>query len=108
LANEANFPGASYYSDPVPPNVWTPVTFQVTPDSPQNVTYEGSNYSTIFSAIGHIQFGVNIPASLKGGATPFTFDLDHVVVSTVPEPATGLLGAAAAAAIAFIQRRRAY
>ena len=36
-------------------------------------------------------------AYTKLAATPFTFDLDHVVVSTVPEPTTGLLGAAAAA-----------
>ena len=106
FASVDNFPGASYYTDPVPPNVWTPVTFRVHPGSPQNVTYEGSNHGTIFSAIGHMQFGVNIPLSLKGGTTPFTFDMDQVAVSTIPEPATGLLGAVAAAAIAFVQKRR--
>jgi hypothetical protein len=110
-ANEANFPGASYYSaiapDPanVPSGVWTKVTFDVTPTSPQNVTYEGASYGTVFSAIGNLQFGINIPAGLNGGG-PFTFDLDRVEIQRVPEPATAGLASLAAAALGFVRRRK--
>jgi len=105
FANAANFPGASYLSAAVPAGVWTQLTFDVTSTSPQNVTYEGTDYNTVFSSIGHIQFGVNIPASLQGATTPFSFDLDTVRVN-IPEPAAGGLAVLAAGALALAARRR--
>lgn len=109
FANPANFPGASYYSAPVPANVWTPITFDVTAGSAQlaDPTYEGTSYGFIMSNIGHIQFGVNIPAALVGSTTPYTFDLDSVNVAVVPEPATiGMLALGAGALGLAVRRRR--
>jgi hypothetical protein len=107
LSNPANFPGASYLTTaPVPANEWTKVVFNVTPGSPQNLTYEGTDYNTVFSHVGHIQFGVDIPASLRGGASAFTFDLDRVRVSNVPEPAAGGLALVALTGLAPVARRR--
>ncbi|RIK81213.1 MAG: hypothetical protein DCC67_08370 [Planctomycetota bacterium] len=108
LANPANFPGASYLSTaPVPPGVWTKIAFNVTPSSPQNLTYEATSYNTVFSNVGHMQFGVSIPESLRGGATPYAFDLDRVRVSNVPEPAAcGLAALALASLSAFIRNTR--
>lgn len=111
FANEANFPGASYYSavDPEPANVpsgiWTKLVFDVTPSSPQNVTYEGSNYNTVFSAIGNMQFGINIPDDLRGQG-PFIFDLDNVEILRVPEPAAAGLASLALVGLAVVRRRK--
>lgn len=108
FANPANFPGASYFSDPVPANVWTPLTFDVTAASPQlaDPSYEGTSYGFVMSNIGHMQFGVNIPAALVGSTTPFTFDLDSVSVGVVPEPAAAGLMALSAGAFGLAVRRR--
>jgi hypothetical protein len=109
VASEFNFPGASYYSaiapDPanLPSGVWTKLTFDVTPTSPQNVVYETS-YGEVFSAVGNLQFGINIPAGLNAGG-PFTFDLDRVQILRVPEPAVAGLASLAAAGLAFVRRR---
>lgn len=110
IAGENNFPGASYYSviDPTPANVpsgvWTKVTFDVTPTSPQNVVYE-TNYADVFSAVGNMQFGINIPTALRG-AGPYTFDIDKVTVERVPEPAAGALASLAALGLGAARRRR--
>jgi hypothetical protein len=108
FANPANFPGASYFSAPVPANVWTPITFDVTAGSAQlaDPTYEGTSYGFVMSNIGHMQFGVNIPQSLVGSTTAFTFDLDAVRVNVVPEPATAGLIALVGGAMALVVRRR--
>jgi len=110
VASEFNFPGASYYSaiapDPanVPSGVWTKVTFDVTPTSSQNVVYETS-YGEVFSAVGNLQFGINIPAGLNGGG-PFTFELDQVEVLRVPEPAVAGMASLAVAGLGLVRRRR--
>jgi hypothetical protein len=60
----------------------------------------------VFSNVGNMQFGVNIPTSLEDSATPYTFDLDRVRVSLVPEPASAALAVCALAAIGSLVRRR--
>lgn len=107
FVSEANFPGASYYSDLVPPNAWTKVTFNVAPNSPQlaDPTFEGTNsYAGVFSDIGNMQFGINIPTALRG-AGPFTFDFDNVAVQAVPEPVDAALTLLAAMGFAGVRRR---
>ena len=95
ISSPGNFPGATAVAfTPVLPNVWTELNFDISPSSPQFVTFEGSNFNTVFSNVGHIQLGVSIPASLASDPTVYTYGLDKVVA--VPEPASVLLLAAAA------------
>jgi len=95
FSSPGNFPGATAIEfAPVPPNVWTDLDFAISPASPQLVTFEGSDFDTVFSDLGHIQIGVSIPESLADDTTVYTFGLDHVVA--VPEPAPVLLLAMAA------------
>lgn len=88
---------------PVFPNQWTKVTIAIDPFNPQFVTFEGSDFNTVFSNIGHIQIGPSIPASLAGSTDPIQFDLDQP--SIVPEPMTGIC-LAAIGAVALVRRRR--
>jgi len=98
-----NFPGAVALDFvPVLPNTWTKVTFNVTPASPQFLTFETSDHTTVFSNIGNVQLGVSVPAALAGSTFPITFDLDQPTIT--PEPATaGLM----AAGVLLMMRRRA-
>jgi hypothetical protein len=68
--------------------------------------FEGFDWNTVFSNIGHMQFGVNIPPSLVGSSTAFMFDLDKVQVSLVPEPAAVSLAVCGLAVVGFVRRRR--
>ena len=101
-----NFPGASAVQfQPVAPNVWTEIEFDTSAASSQFVTFEGADYETVFSNIGHVQFGVTIPDSLSNDSNSYTFDLDQVSIST-PEPATlTLLGSTLAGACIRLRRR---
>jgi hypothetical protein len=60
----------------------------------------------VFSKVGHVQLGVNVPAALAGNSTQFTFDLDKVsLVAPVPEPTTIFTSAIAAVTLLFWPRR---
>jgi hypothetical protein len=99
-----NFPGATAVQFvPVLPNVWTTLTFDLSPTNPQFVTFEGSSFGGVFSNIGHVQLGVSIPAALANDSTGYVFDLDNVVAT--PEP-TALCLAAFALGAAVLPRRR--
>lgn len=99
----ANFPGGvAVVFGVAMPNVWTEVVFDVSATSPQFVTFEGSDYNTIFSGIGNVQFGVMVPAALEGFTPPVTFDLDQPTIT--PEPAS--LGLFAAGALVMLRCRR--
>jgi len=87
-----NFPGAfALHFDPVLPNVWTELILDLSPANPQFVTFEGATFAEVFSEIGNVQFGVSVPDGLAGVNQEFTFDLDQVSISAVPEPATLVL-----------------
>jgi hypothetical protein len=108
---EANFPGAFYATTSlVPSGAWTQITFNVTPASPQNVTYEGGTHQQVFQAfdnsgVANMQFGVTIPAGLSGTG-PYVFDFDKVNVSLTPEPSAAVLTVVGVAAASFVRRRR--
>jgi len=103
FSGPGNFPGAvSVEFVPVFPNVWTQVSFPIDPNSPQFVSFEGSNFNTVFSLVGHLQIGPSITAGVAGLPADVTFDLDQVAL--VPEPMTGAL--LLFAGTALIRRRR--
>jgi len=105
-----NFPGATAISFiPVAPNMWTPIIIEVTPTSPNFISFEGTDFETVFSAnpvnnfqgIGHIQIGVSVPDTLAGLDQSFTFDVDDI--SVAPTPATII---ALGGLVALRRRRR--
>jgi hypothetical protein len=103
FANPNNFPGATaIVFAPVPSGVWTPLTFAIDPASPQFISFETTDFNTVFSSIGRLQFGVSVPASLAGVDRAVSFDLDNV--SIVPAP--GALALLAFAGLAAGRRRR--
>lgn len=86
-SNPANTPGATLVNfAPVPANVWTEISFGIFPGNPQIVSLGGSDYNTIFSNIGHVQFGVSVNPALEADPMAYTLDLDQV--SIVPEPSS--------------------
>jgi hypothetical protein len=104
FSGPGNFPGATAIQfAPVLPNTWTTLTFNLTPTSPQIVTYEGTSYGAVFSNIGHIQLGVSIPAALASDMTLYKYDLDGVVAT--PEPTTIGLATLALGLMATYRRR---
>jgi hypothetical protein len=85
-----NFPGGTAVKfAPVLPNTWTELNFDINANNPEFVTYEGSNFNTVFSNVGHIQLGVSVPAALAANPTAFTFDIDKASIErAIPEPST--------------------
>lgn len=92
ISSPFNYPGATVVDfGVVLPNQWTEIVFDLSPTSPQFVSFEGSDWATVLGNIGHVQFGVEIPASLADSDVEYTFDLDQVAIAT-PEPAAFMLG----------------
>lgn len=107
LATPNNFPAAGVVSFmPVQPNTWTPITFGITRNSPQIVTFEGSDYDTVFSNIGNVQLAISVPDGLEADTRVFSFDLDKVALVGVPEPNTALLLSIGGLATAGFRRRK--
>ena len=97
------FPGAIAVSfAPVAPNTWTQLQFGINAANPQFINFEMSDFATIFSNIGRVQFGVMVPSSLAGVDQAFTFEYDKV--SIVPAPAG--LGVLGLAGLLGVRRRR--
>lgn len=105
FASPFNFPGATGVSFvPVPSDTWTRISFAIASDSPQFVTFEGSDFDTVFGNIGHVQIGVSVPEALAGVDAPFSFSIDKPTV--VPEPGTLVLLGAAACGSGVCRRRK--
>jgi hypothetical protein len=106
FANPAGFPGAvAAVFTPVlastGPDGWTQIQFAISPSNPQFVSFEGSDFATVFGNVGRVQIGVSIPAALAGVDRVIHFDLDSVAIT--PEPA--LLGLVLVAGAAVAARR---
>lgn len=85
--SQFNFPGAvAVQFVPVLPGVWTEVTVAVVAGNPQFVTFEDSDFATVFGSAGRMQIGVDIPEGLAGTQTTVRVDVDSV--SAVPGPAS--------------------
>ena len=104
FASPFNFPGALAVNfAPVLPNVWTELLVTIDPSNPAFVSFEGSDFDTVFSNIGNIQIASSVPDGFADNDTLFTFELDNVTVS-VPEPSSAIL--ALLGGIFLVRRRR--
>ena len=91
IATPGNFPAAIGLAfAPVFPGQWTDVTIDISETSPQLI-YEGpaSTFNSVFSSVGNLQIGTSVPTGFGGVPGSFTFDLDNIGVTAVPEPASG-------------------
>ena len=86
IAPSSNFPGGSAFSfTPVAAGVWTEVFFDLSPASPQWVSFSGTSYEAVMSSIANIQIGFLVPEDLAGTATVGRFDMTGFTI--VPAPA---------------------
>jgi hypothetical protein len=95
------FPGAVAvnFTPVVSSSDWTELVFSIDPTNPQFVSFEGSDFATVFASIGTVQFGVVVPEGLAGVDLSVQFDVSSV--SAVPEPA-GLASLALAMLAALV------
>ncbi|CAN5702648.1 hypothetical protein BH11PLA1_BH11PLA1_08620 [soil metagenome] len=112
FAGANNFPGATAIGlTPVQPNVWTTITISINPASPNFVSFEGTDFATVFGAgalngnlgIQRLQLGVFVPQSLAFSTPTYTFEIDNLRI--VPSPSTFI--GAAFGILALTRRRRA-
>lgn len=103
FSGPSNFPGALFVEfAPSFPNQWTEITVDIEENS--FISFEGTDFASVFSNVGHVQFGVSVPLGLGGTPDVYTFDVDNVSVTTIPEPACGL--ALCGMTILLARRRR--
>lgn len=104
LALPVNFPGAIGLDFvPKPAGVWSTVTIPINAGYAGWVSFEGSDFATIFSYIGNVQLLFSVPAALAGTGTIVRMEADNVRI--VPAPgAAGVI--CFAAAFAGTRRRR--
>lgn len=82
FSGPANFPGAvGVHFVPVFGETWTEIVFDINPSSPQFISFEGSDFNTVFSNIGHLQIGVSVGDGQGGFPVPIQFDIDKVTVA---------------------------
>ncbi len=92
FATPTNTPGASVVSSTlVASNTWTFVSFNVAQGSSDIISLGGGTYSAIFSNIGNIQLGFQVPPSLAGQNITGTFDMTGFTLTPAPG-ALALLG----------------
>lgn len=86
FADPSNFPGAvAVKFTPVAPHTWTEISVPIAPTNPEFVTFEGSDFNTVFSDIGHLHIGVDVSDSLKNLDQDVVLDIDKPTIT--PEPA---------------------
>lgn len=100
FATPNNSPGASVASgSPIAANSWTLVNFSILENS--IISTGGGTYQGIFSNIGNIQIGFQLPASLAGQNITGSFDMTGFTLT----PAPGALALLAAGGLARSRRR---
>lgn len=104
MVTPANFPGAIGLDfAPVAPGQWTTVSIPINPGYPGFVSFEGSDFNTVFSNVASVQLLYSVPAALANTGTIVHFEADNVRI--VPAPAAAML--LASAGLVNIRRRRA-
>lgn len=87
---------------PVLPGVWTTVTIPINSGYPGFVSFEGSDFNTIFSNIGSVQLLYSVPGSLAGTGTVVRFEADNVSIV----PGAGTFALFAPIGLTMLRRRR--
>jgi hypothetical protein len=107
FSGPGNFPGGTAVKfAPVMPGAWTQLEISISPNNSEFVTFEGTSFATVFSDVGHVQLGVNVPAALAGNMTQYTFDIDKAsIAAQVPEPSAFIAFLVAGLHLAFWRRR---
>ncbi len=82
---------------PILPNTWTTVHIAIDPSNPQFISFEASDFNTVFSNVQRVQLGISVPTDLAGVNITYDFNFDQVGI--VPEPAGAVLMALAAVAL---------
>lgn len=107
FASPFNFPGGVAVDfAPVAAGVWTELSFTIDASNPQFVSFEGSDFNTVFSNIGNVQIGVRVPGAFAGLDQPVTFSLDNVAITGGVIPTPGAATLFALAGLAAARRRR--
>ena len=109
FASAANFPGALAIDfAPALPGQWTTVEIAIDPSNPQFISFEGSDFETVFSNVANVQFGISVPEGFGGTSIDYKFDVDNVRVTTavIPEPSLAPLATACLAALTGARRQR--
>ncbi|HEU4428000.1 MAG TPA: PEP-CTERM sorting domain-containing protein [Myxococcota bacterium] len=106
VATAFNFPGAVIANpQTVQSGEWTLLTWAIDPTSAL-CTGETVTCAQALATVGNFQIGTSAPASLTSLDQAFTFGVDGVSLSAVPEPAAlALLGAGAIGLIGMGRRR---
>lgn len=107
IATAANSPAGAFSSSQlVEANVWTQVTFPITPLA-SNCTDAGppGACATALAAVGNLQIGTSAPIGLRDDDVAYTFDIDQVSLHPIPEPGTALFVGLGLAGLAVAGRR---
>jgi hypothetical protein len=103
FTTSANFPAFSALTETtIPPNVWTEVTFSISPTSPDLQPEGPTPFDSVFGSLASLQILAE-RGPLSAG-TQVTFDLDKV--SIVPEPGAFILAAAGVFPLGMLLRSR--
>lgn len=103
FAVPANNAGASTESSIlVAPNTWTTVFYDLTEGSSDIISFGAGSYQQIFSNVGNIQIGFNVPSNLSGQDLVGRFDIDNIRII----PAPGAAGVFVIAGLSVLRRRR--
>ena len=107
IATAANSPAGAFSSAQlVEANVWTQVTFPISPLA-SHCTDAGppGACTTALSAVGNLQIGTSAPVGLRDDDVVYTFDIDQVTLNPIPEPGTALLFGLGLSGLAVAGRR---
>jgi len=104
FSGPANFPGAVAVNfSPVFPGTWTQISIPIIASNPQFVSFEGQDFNSVFSNIGHIQLGVSVSDTLAGVDQVIPFEVDQAeLLEGPPVPAASEWGLIAMTLIGLI------
>ena len=106
FAPNANAGASAIQLGEVQPGVWTEVVFAIAPDNPEFVSFQNLSFAQIFSGIGSLQIGVDVPQNLAGVNQLITFEIDKISIG-VPEPSTFAMSFLGLAGVMVRRKKRA-